>query len=498
VICYDWGMTSESRPGPLAGIAFALALVAAVASIAIASSIVIVGSDRVLSATVLDVAVADVVRIFLIAATVVGGLLIVAPPSSGVGRAVAALFALAVGAPWLVGVVRGTDVQGILSGSGMFYESWPALAQPALIGAVVGLLVLLLTGLALLGGKRRGVNRSMAVAVMLIPIAGAVVLFAIARATPTPTASPQPVAQADAGIDVEPGAARATDKPPPSVDRRGADPSGEPGRNSDWSKVGQNTYDCSGRVFPERDVTRIEQAFEPSQWRARALELLSARYPDAAWMVGTLKKREHFDAWFQGGTNTWSGVVRALPTAVHEAAHMAGLQNMRGRRHPYVLGKNDRVTLRRTKTFHRADIADDLPSEVRALSYTDIYLSGNSGAQGFEMLLEELNAYTWSLYTEIAFADQRPARVTVSGRDGLLALMYFTEAYLRRAREREPKVYNRITGDKSILSATLTFYDRASCVLRLSDGIDGIGIDDDMLKEHVFGDKALGEVERLR
>jgi hypothetical protein len=76
--------------------------------------------------------------------------------------------------------------------------------------------------------------------------------------------------------------------------------------------------------------------------------------------------------------------------------------------------------------------------------------------------------------------------------------MYFTEAYLRRAREREPKVYDRITGDKSLLSATLTFYDRASCVLRLSDGIDGIGIDDDMLKEHVFGDKALGEVERLR
>jgi len=132
------------------------------------------------------------------------------------------------------------------------------------------------------------------------------------------------------------------------------------------------------------------------------------------------------------------------------------------------------------------------------LSYNETYLEGDSGNQGLDTVLDELNAYTWSLLTEVAVADQRPSNMTSSARDGLLAFMLYLETYLLIAREDEQSVYEAISENEDTRQVILTLWDRARCALSLSGDDPSLGIRDGEISTFVFGDRALQEVERLR
>lgn len=448
--------------------------------IAVAVTLLIVGVDRDGMEIVFGLRLETAVPWMLTLLVTAGAVAMPAMPSSNPGRAAGAVVALAAVAPWWVGAMTGAPPEAILSGAGRFYESWPALAQPALIGGVLALAVLLLVGVAILGGRGRADQRVLAACALAIPGVAGALMLAYAFGGSAGPAAPTPDVATDAGAG----------EPPPVVRRRAAADAGAP--------APATGYDCSGVIFPDRDVASIRDGFTPGRWRQSAIELLEVRYPDAAWMVGTLEDPNNFDAWFQGQTGDWGSMIMALDTGVHESAHMAGLQGRRGRRHRYVVGKGDVVEIRVPETFDRSEIADRLPDEIRSMSYTETYLSGKSGAQGFEMVLEELNAYTYSLYVAIATMDQKPKTISTSARDGLLTLMYYTEAYLRLAREERTKTYEAIAGDEDLVAAVLKLYDRAACVMKLSGSDRRIGLKDEMLAEHVFGAKRLGEIDRLR
>jgi hypothetical protein len=407
----------------------------------------------------------------LAAMVAAGAIALPAFPSSAPGRVAGAALALAVVAPWAAGLWNGAPPETILTGAGRFYEPWPRWAQPALVGGLLSLLVMLLAGIAILGGKKRAEQRILALCALVIPLLAAAVMLKYAAAG------------APAG-----DAARAPDTAEPPAAIADAAPSElEAGRD-----------DCRGVIDPDADVSAIRAGFDGDSWRRSAIAFLEARYPDAAWMIGTLRDPDHFDVWFEGKTDSWGAVMMALGTGVHESAHMAGLQTRRGARHRFIVGRDDILEVPVPRTFDRSEIAARLPPEIRALSYTSTYLEGDSGAQGFEMILEELNAYTYSLYVAIITAGEMPRGMSVSGRDGLLTLMVYTEAYLARAREQVPATYEAITSAPELVAATIRLYDRAACVIELSGDDRRIGIDDEMLREHALGDKRLGEIDRLR
>ncbi|MBI2894973.1 MAG: hypothetical protein HYY06_15570 [Deltaproteobacteria bacterium] len=258
-------------------------------------------------------------------------------------------------------------------------------------------------------------------------------------------------------------------------------PPGAPPRAQPIAPPASGPYDCSQVVRADADIDAIRSAFGATNWRASMVEVLDRRYPDGAWIVRQLRDQSFFDRWFVMGRGDWAAAMTELGTAVHESAHIVGLLQRRGFTHVLALGERERLSFPIPRTFHRAEILDDLPAEVRRLSYSSTYLEGQSGAQGFEMVLDELNAYTHSLYVATAVARELPGNMRQSGRDGLLAFLVFTQTYLRVARVQHPAAHEAIKNGE-IGRATVQLYDRAECALALSAPHQNIGIDDEMLR----------------
>ena len=254
-------------------------------------------------------------------------------------------------------------------------------------------------------------------------------------------------------------------------------------------------YDCSQVVRRERDVGGIRAGFGAGNWRGSMIGLLDQRFPDGAWLVGQLRDPGFFDRWFVLGRADWGMAMTELSTAVHETSHIVGLLQRRGSGHVLVLGEHERLSFPIPRTFHRSEILSHLPQSVRDSTYSGTYLLGQSGAQGFEMVLDELNAYTYSLYVAVAVADELPGNMQQSARDGLLTFMLFTQEYLRLARTDHPDAYRAIeTGE--IGRAAVRLYDRAECALVLSAPDQNLGIEDAALSRHL--QSSSDEVAALR
>lgn len=257
-------------------------------------------------------------------------------------------------------------------------------------------------------------------------------------------------------------------------------------------------FQCASSIRTAPPVTELAEGFDEDNWRPRLLKLLATRYPDGHHIVTRLSQPNHFDVWFQRGRGDWAAAMLELPTGVHEASHIVDIAARRGREHVAILSSTTELRFPIVKTFPRSEIRSELPSSIAELSYTRTYLTGDSGNQGIEMVLEEENAYTYSVLTAVAVADQLPGNTSVSIRDGLMVFIYYVEAYLKLARTQKPDTYRAITGNKALTQAVVRLHDRAACALSLTAGHDNLGIADGELWPHVFGEQALGEVERLR
>jgi hypothetical protein len=287
--------------------------------------------------------------------------------------------------------------------------------------------------------------------------------------------------------------------PPPSASASPTAGGDEAGAASRYARLpNAHRYDCSKVVSPTVPIADLQRSFGPNNWRASMIELLERRYSSAAWMVGTLQQPSLFDAWFHAGKGDWSAAASELGTAVHESAHIAGIQLRHGRQHVLVIGKGDKLSFPIPKTMDRSAIKSRLPAPIAELSYTSTYLEGDSGAQGFGMVLDELNAYTYSLFTAIAVADQQAPNSRISSRDGLMVFLYYVQAYLRLAREQQPETYRAIVKTPALRAATVLLNDRAECALALSAPHERLGIADESIWPHLFGKQALGELAALR
>jgi hypothetical protein len=261
--------------------------------------------------------------------------------------------------------------------------------------------------------------------------------------------------------------------------------------------AGPKNARCGEGIHSDIPIDDLAAGYAASNFRARLLKVLQRRYPAGAEIVQFLRDPSFFDRWFERGKTDWRAAMVELGTAVHESAHIAELAQRRGGNHVLILDKKTRWVFPIVASFHRSQIKDQLPPDLLRMSYAKTYLDGSSGAQGFEMLLEELHAYEHSLAVAIAVADQFPSNLTQSARDGLLTMMYYVELYLRTARRKHARVYQRLSRGE-IARVVVRLFERARCLLRISSVHQKLGIQDELLHRHVLGAAALGEVKRLR
>ena len=216
---------------------------------------------------------------------------------------------------------------------------------------------------------------------------------------------------------------------------------------------------------------------------------------------------------FLGNRSSADGVMRSASTAVHECGHFYDLGKSSRDESAYVIRpdltfmcKAGDTTSRGGKTFARSLITKDAHARKRTPcgggakgcdNYANTYLTGQSGAQGYNFVLEEATQYVNSLATALAFKEQY-ARSNASERDGILTFLWYIERYLAMARTDYPDAYKLISEDACWRQATLSIWDRGWFYLQATKDVPGLGLDDEAIEALVNEPALLAEIDALR
>ncbi len=279
-------------------------------------------------------------------------------------------------------------------------------------------------------------------------------------------------------------------------------------------------------VLPNLSADINGVAFNPGSLNDYYLGVLGLRYPIGKDLVeGGLKSSLISGGCvnaFAGGPTTTDAAIKRMGTVVHECGHIYDLDLGKSPNSVYVIRSDVQFTCTKGNatglggdTFARSLLNTDAYSALRPPcagtsgagcdTYAKIYLNGDpnngsfeSGDQGYSLLLEETVQYVNSLASGYAFSDKLKAGTKISEKDGILTFLWYTERYLKLAREKYPTAYARISGDACWRDATLTTWGRAWLYLEQTKNIPGLGINDQVLEALVLDPDLLDEIDRLR
>ncbi len=179
--------------------------------------------------------------------------------------------------------------------------------------------------------------------------------------------------------------------------------------------------------------------------RASKLRILKQHNPAGYTVIDRLKNKQSFD--FFSGIEKGESVVDALDTGVHESLHLLdGEIEKQDAQASYFLIDQKVVDAPRMKTFHRSQVVKLMSREERSDHYVETYLEGASGAQGLDILLDELNAYAHGAWTTIDLSEGLNERHTIN--PGLVAMMDYTAKYLRLASEEQKNLYQQMRNSR--------------------------------------------------
>lgn len=164
--------------------------------------------------------------------------------------------------------------------------------------------------------------------------------------------------------------------------------------------------------------------------------------PEAFQLYRQLDDRKAFTQFFD-----CKNPMMGLPTAIHEGVHAYNFQ-VNGYAMLPMPGRTQAV-------LPRSPLTERMPAPGKVLAgrkwpgvepaFVTTYLKPGaaSSAQDFTYLLDELNAYTWDLHSALILKDVRSLQIgtwEIHHRDGLLALVEFTVAYVAAVGRMEPEV----------------------------------------------------------
>jgi hypothetical protein len=450
--------------------------------------------------------------------------LTLAPPHAHM-RLLGAMLGLFLMTPWIWGLAHGSSRLTIMEGPQ--WLDWGWYVQPAFLGLSlllpVALIALVETAYKIsgMGALEHGVTVGLGF-LSLAPV-GLLLLhqFAPDMVQPAPQVSPadfEPHAAAEEGGPAKSshatssgaGGHHAGHPSSPRAKDPGAHQSApHPGETRAhetateaffpaWSEGPTNDLSlCNGLLHPEHSLDDLKEAFLADEWQATSTLLLARRYPDAAWVVNAQADPSELRNKFPQPPVSWRRVVLGMSSAIYKSVRQVGFEQLNETSYSYPLGAEQLLELPRLNLFPRSVLWSVLPKPIRDLRLTTTTFEGEGGAKQLEDLLDRLNAYTWSLLTEVALLDQTAGR-DIAARDAVLANLAYNDAYLAYARNIRPDDYRKIIDDPVMRTGIVLLWDRAVCALRLSGTEARLGIDDVGLIPLVFSVNKEPEVNRLR
>lgn len=273
------------------------------------------------------------------------------------------------------------------------------------------------------------------------------------------------------------------------------------------------------------DISDLIASYSPDAPDSFLLSALDRRYPVGAEITRNGQAAPWFSQqygtdcisfYLNGRTSTAEEAIDGLEVVVHECGHVFNIQKGIEANGSYYhitdalsfqCNYGD-TTARGGKTFARSLLMADDYSEMRPPcggnfgqgcdSYADTYLTGSIGDQGFSVLFEEVVQYVNSIATAYAFADQNDPSYRTSARDGILTFLWYTERYLKLAREEYPDAYATLVNDSCWVDAILTVWGRAWLYLEATKDMDQLTIDGPAIEALVLDQTLLQEIELLR
>ena len=222
----------------------------------------------------------------------------------------------------------------------------------------------------------------------------------------------------------------------------------------------------------------------------KALAMLRSSDPNG-YAVYEKVGDESFSMWLDCKSSTYG-----LSMAVHESVHMIDTSKSGWSGHNIYLPGGETVTFPRKNLFPRSEIARYLKAPDMD-TYHSMYLTGASGNQDICMVLEELNAYTFTLYTEVNLNKHMPKKMKNTTRDGLGTFMLYLELYLKHARTEKQADYEKLKSDAAGLSIIKRLWENAEDALVKSIPCRNLGIYDRYKLKQVYDEANLSEIKSL-
>jgi hypothetical protein len=205
----------------------------------------------------------------------------------------------------------------------------------------------------------------------------------------------------------------------------------------------------------------------------KAIQLLEKYAPEELYAYHQNQEKHGFEFWLSSASPLYG-----IPGAVHESIHQINAKLSDFNRRSFSITKDKTLRIPRLKTFARSEISQYLPSGQQDDYYKE-YLCGQSGKQGYDSLLEELNAYIHGCRTAVRMQHLYGDHTQTSERDGLAAMMYFTQLYLRHAQQQRKDTWEALRREKSIIEVTGILWSLAAGVINDAIAFPHLGIKDE-------------------
>jgi len=193
-------------------------------------------------------------------------------------------------------------------------------------------------------------------------------------------------------------------------------------------------------------------------------------------------------------------IPERLNVLVHEYTHIgsgsfSGLFKINEEGYVYLMGNYGVFIEKDRKLFEKPEIYQDIPSPD---DFDSTYLSPGLGKSGvdFMVILDEVNAYTRSVETMIAFeeligADRNDTRY------GLLKQMSHLELYLKRAYEKHPQDWEYIVNHKGLSFLIMKLWQEASRFEKIIENDNRLNFNSGSVSEFVYNPDNYSIMEKL-
>jgi len=240
-----------------------------------------------------------------------------------------------------------------------------------------------------------------------------------------------------------------------------------------------------------QSVDDLREDHREGDLRGTLETLLERRYPPGVAFIDVQTDAE-LDRWFSS-PDSFPVVFREAETAVHEGTHLWGFDVLEPDVYSYRVLDDDLII---ATTYHhdsigRGAVLERHPDPAGDL-YAEVYLEW-SGGEGFNSLLDELNAYVHGLAAKHCTADSLGLAQT-SSRRAVFTFQFYVATYLAIARDEHPDAYDAIVDDPGTRSAILTIWDRADEWLERTKGEEALSLNEEPARSWVRSK----EIDRLR